>query len=1130
MARPFNNHGGLTAISRRLVRTSWFLIKWGLLLAILAVAIGVPYLYRQVDDRIRCHVEEMFASHYRNLEVTVRAAELVDGEGIIVRGLSVDRPGATGGRGAMLYFDEVFLACPTDLQHLVSGDVPARSVVIRRPTLRVTRLSDGSWNAAGLLPLPKFSDRPTTVTVENGTVEISDPQHNPSSTLTLRDVNLTLVPDGAPEGNSQTSPAEASATTPGVATCLPELAPAEPVDGMATAADPENPAPRFRTLKATFSGDHLRRVAVEGKIDPHQLSYALDGSIEGLEISPELRDALPSELAAKLGVLGALRGDVTLDFHVSGDSAGGVPPQFDVSGRLTRGRLNDPRLPYPVTDMRAAVSLANDGFQIEHLFARSGQSTIRLSCRRAGYEATSPLSLEAEVRNLEINRALLEIPDLPERFREQWYKYRPFGQIHANVKLGFDGQTWHPEVGVQCLDVSFTHHKFPYRLDHGHGTVELKNDVLQLNLEAYSDRQPIRLAAEVVHPASSPTGWFEVKGDGLPLDRKLFDALSDESRKVVASLNPRGTINFSFRYWREEPEGPPHKHLLIGLNRCGMSYDRFPYPLSNVRGTIEGLDDRWEFRDLEGTNDTARVRCNGYLLPVPLPKELLLTLTAIDLPLEEELRDALQPGMRRMWNDLRPRGTVDLKTVQIRYLTGQKRLGLSFRAEPKGDTTSIEPVRFPYRLEKLRGAMIFSDGHVRLEGLRAENGNVRLAADGLCEFEPDGSWQLSLEGISVDHLRLDRGLIKAMPERMRKAFTAVNPEGPLNLQGRWTLARGGRPEDLLRSTWDLEISFAGLAIHSGIDLEIAHGSLRLSGEFDGQRVHNFGHLALDSVTYRDLQFTQVAGPVWIDDYQALFGTWADRQYLRHQAQVRGADEHQAPQQRLRPLAGKIFEGMVYGNAWVTLGTEPQYGLRVTLTDADLSRIAQEHIAGRQKLQGRVQATLNLRGAGRSLNRLSGEGSIRVQEADVYELPVMISLLKILSIKRPNTNAFGSSDIDYRIAGNHIYLDRIIFNGDAVSLQGNGEIDFGGEVRLNFHPLLGREDRKVVVLRELLGGAGQEFMLIRVSGTLQDPKTEREVFPTVNQALQHLTVGSGGLLQDGTGTTPGTTRRLPRKRY
>ena len=68
----------------------------------------------------------------------------------------------------------------------------------------------------------------------------------------------------------------------------------------------------------------------------------------------------------------------------------------------------------------------------------------------------------------------------------------PAGEVDADVQLAFDGQTWRPEVSVRCLNVSFTHHKFPYRLEHGTGTLDLKDDRLKVNLTAYSGSQPVR--------------------------------------------------------------------------------------------------------------------------------------------------------------------------------------------------------------------------------------------------------------------------------------------------------------------------------------------------------------------------------------------------------------------------------------------------------------------------------------------------------------------------------------------------------------------------------------------------------------------------------------------------------------
>ena len=114
--------------------------------------------------------------------------------------------------------------------------------------------------------------------------------------------------------------------------------------------------------------------------------------------------------------------------------------------------------------------------------------------------------MEAEIRQLELDRQLIDV--LPETLQEQWLKYRPDGQIDADVKLVYDGQRWRPQLTVHCLNVSFTHHKFPYRLEHGTGTVTLADDVLQANLTASSGNQLVHVDARWQHPMSVPSaGW-----------------------------------------------------------------------------------------------------------------------------------------------------------------------------------------------------------------------------------------------------------------------------------------------------------------------------------------------------------------------------------------------------------------------------------------------------------------------------------------------------------------------------------------------------------------------------------------------------------------------------------------------
>ena len=455
--------------------------------------------------------------------------------------------------------------------------------------------------------------------------------------------------------------------------------------------------PVVRQLRGTLAGDGLRRVEFEGQLDVQSLACSIRGKADGVEISPELRDSLPEPLAAKLRPLGDLRGQVEVGFQFDYDHAAAVPWRFDVAGRLARGRIDDRRLPQALSDIAATFRLNNAGYAVDELTARSGQATLRLSCRGSGFEPASPLTLTAEVRHLELDPALMCV--LPPAMQERWRHYSPAGPIDADVRLDYDGKTWQPQISVTCLDVAFTHYKFPYRLDHGRGSIVLKDDLLKVDLTAYSGRQPVQLTAAVAGPFSpTPLGWFEARGADLQIDEALLAALPEKPQEVARSLDPRGSVGFYMRMWRNRPEEPMHQHLVLDVNGGSVCFNGFPYLLTNVRGTLEMLDHNWVFRNLSAVHNTARVTCEGHLMPGLQGRELVLNFVGHDVPLEEELRNALSlrnPHMQQVWLDMRPRGVVDL-TAEVRCLVEEKKFSVGVpcgrNARRPRSSRSISPI------------------------------------------------------------------------------------------------------------------------------------------------------------------------------------------------------------------------------------------------------------------------------------------------------------------------------------------------------------------------------------------------------------------------------------------------------
>jgi len=1041
----------------------WFVFKWTAALAAVAGGAAALSFYNQLDEEIRCNILNRFARHYPTLKIDLRSAQLLKGRGIRVFDFSITDPAVAGPTAELLRVEEAILECPTDWNELIGGELPLRRVIVRRPKLRAAHRPDGSWGAGQLLPTPCFGNHPPEVVVENGVVEILDSRKAPGGALVLRDLGLTLTPR-------------------------------------------PDKSPGAREVKGRLSGDGFRGVAFEGIADLGTPSCSLRGGVESLEISPELHAALPEPLSAQWSALAGaskLRGAANVHFELDYDPSAAEPLRYVVSGRLGPARLDDPRLPHGLTDIRAVVRLDREGWSIDDFTARSGRAALHIpSWRQRGFGPNAPMDLSAEFRGLELDSSLYEI--LPPTLQEHWRKYWPVGEVDADLRLSFDGQTWRPEVAARCQNVAFAHYQFPYRLEQARGKIELKDDVLKIaDLTAFAGSRPVSLRAEIAHPFHDPIGWFEAEGKEIPIDEKLIAALPEKTREVVRAFDPGGAIDVAWTTWRNTPVEPFHRRFRLTANRCSIRYEKFPYPLTNIRGDLEMLDDAWTFRGLEGGNHAARITCEGSLTTGLNGKELLLTFTGKDVPLEKELCDALSPHMQRVWFALRPRGAIDLPRAEVRYFPETHQLNLRVEARPQRDSASVEPVFFPYRLDRIEGAWTYVKGaggedRVSFTNCKAEHGPVKIAAEGHCDFWSDGRWKTRFTKLSAGPLRTERDLVNALPERLKNAVNALNPTGSIYLDGSLELERMGAWDEPIHSRWDVRLNATQTALRcGGLVLENIHGGVSLAGGFDGQKVQSRGELNLASIAYKDIHLSNVSGPIRIDDSLVSLGRSVDQ----------GADAPAAGAAApARYVTASLWNGNLFGDGWVVLGPEPKYAVGVRLHGAELALCARDAAMGRQNLRGKLNATIDLTGAGNNRNAWSGGGKIQVTEANVYELPVFIAILKLLSIQPVDANAFKTANIDYRIEGEHIYFNEIEFEGDAISLRGKRnacEMNFQSQIQMTFIATLGSGEVQLNPIKYLLRGAAQTILQIHVGGTLQNPEVVKEVLPLVNQTLQQI---------------------------
>ena len=1028
-------------------------------------------MHDEVCRAIQCRLAEQ----YPGLRVSVRSARVIEGRGVEIHGVTIAEKDS---RSALVYVDEIFAACPISLEGLLKGEQPlAKRIELRGLKAWAKQRPDGTWNLDQLWPPPKLGPNSPPTTVTDGEIEIAVADNGKWSTFNLRNVDLEVTPERA------TPPTGQSAT--GV----------------------YRPPVRIR---GSFEGDHFERVNLQGRLDPNTGTWEAGGVAQALQLSPQLHDDLPTTWREKLARARSISGQMTLEFRLAQRQAEEAPIDFRLSGTLTGGQIADRRLPVRLYDAEAEFYWDNDLLIIERFSARNGDTMLDLTFQQNGFVKDSPIAFRAKAKNLAIDKRFVGfLPDEPVPLRSIWRKYYPIGVMDVDISLVFDGRQWTPDLHMVCHDVSFTYHRFPYRLDRGRGTVSLKDDVLKVNIAAIAGGQTAHFRGEIANPIKYPTGSLTVTCEQpIPLDNKLISAIVEprKTQELIRSFNPSGTISVVGTFTFDGPgKAGTHKDVKIGLHNCAVQYAKFPYPLGMIQGTVRWTDGGWFFQNISGYNDSGSVDCNGSLMRTEDGGSVLaLRFVGLNVPLEDELRDSLNPNTARLWNELRPRGAIDHLIVNLRHVMPANHLSLKVRAQQwkkrqtgEGRSITIHPVWFPYRLDDVAGVANYVsgvannvDGVVTFERMSAMHDETKVTLDGQCNFSKDGRWHLQLTNVEADRVHFDRELLEALPEELGRAAGKLNLRGNINMTEESWLTFSGHAgaSGQTVANWDVTFDIENGSMQSGLQLDHIHGAVQLYGHSSPRGFYSRGELYVDSMFCRDIQLTGVRGPLLIHPTRIDLGAESER------------GRTDAPP---RQVTASVFGGDLSVDAVVLLDSETPFFVQARLLKGDLEQLAQDMALRNRTVQGKVNALIKLEGNGTGRHSWRGDGLVRLYDADIYKIPVMLALLKFLDFRPPDRTAFTSSEIDFRIEGEQAYLDKINFHGDAISLKGYGEVNLDRQIDLKFYTLVGRREFDWQLLRYLVQQASSQILAIRVTGTLDDPDPTRLPLPAIKDALQHL---------------------------
>lgn len=300
--------------------------------------------------------------------------------------------------------------------------------------------------------------------------------------------------------------------------------------------------------------------------------------------------------------------------------------------------------------------------------------------------------------------------------------------------------------------------------------------------------------------------------------------------------------------------------------------------------------------------------------------------------------------------------------------------------------------------------------------------------------------------------------------------------------------------------WNLKLVMNQAEMMIGLPVKNVFGSVQLIGQYDGLNAECRGELDIDSMTVYDNQVTKIRGPIWMDNSRTAAGSFA-RPY--HNLSAGNISPIATRDSDPESVTGMLHGGVVRFDAQMNSGPKGEFLVQATLSDGCLKTACREFGADLENIKGHSFAGVRLTGDYSGTHSHRGEGTIQLRGAEIYELPVFLSLLKILNVGPLTRTAFDSSNIDFTIQGENIDFNRMEFIGDAISLIGNGKMNLDWEIDLNFYSVVGRGRIYIPLISELYRASSQKVLWINVIGTLDNPETHRQWLPELSDSLRQL---------------------------
>jgi len=314
---------------------------------------------------------------------------------------------------------------------------------------------------------------------------------------------------------------------------------------------------------------------------------------------------------------------------------------------------------------------------------------------------------------------------------------------------------------------------------------EFSLDLNVRDLRSVRNPAPSRLA--LVGPASGKSSPFAAL-------QRFFDQYQPSGR-IDVDLDASGSLNRL------------SESTLAGRVVCkdiAICYHKFQYAIEELAGPIDFTRNSVNLRNLSGRHGDVRLFFNGWSGGFGPNWKYLLRITSDNMPLDDDLYEALSPTQQEFWAAFSPAGSAAIDYRFSRESPTDKRKTLI--VEPRGAEAVY--CDFHYPLKNLTGKLSFDRDKVVLSNVvsRIDNRKITLNGEVTTRGTDGPTYDLTAK---VKNLPLDSTLQDALPEKQRELFKRFRPSG---LVDGWVRFSASDQEPV---SFTADLSFKKASLNSG---------------------------------------------------------------------------------------------------------------------------------------------------------------------------------------------------------------------------------------------------------------------------------------------------------------------------